>query len=298
MALNVEGFQQVLRKLVIEVHDQDDGDLEPCVICLEQIHDTGIAIPCKHASFDFQCLVTWLGERPACPLCQAIVTGVKYDIHVPGGEKVFWLPSRPAVNADSAALPGHWPRTGRIPRVLRRVPVVQDRQDTALNALLSRRRHIYRHDMYSLRVGSNPISNYREVTPQMIDADPKLLSKARNWIRRELQLFTYLNAGLQPGHTASHSHQQDLSVNSATSPSPRRIENPEFLLEYIIAMIRTVEIKGSGGQAEQLLREFFGTKHTRLFLHELQSWLRSPFDTLKEWDDAVQYMFVQGPRSM
>lgn len=68
-----------------------------------------------------------------------------------------------------------------------------------------------------------------------------------------------------------------------------RIGNPEYLLEYIVAVIRTVDIKGSAGQAEMMLRDFLGREYACLFLHELQSWLRSPFETLREWDAAVQY---------
>lgn len=69
----------------------------------------------------------------------------------------------------------------------------------------------------------------------------------------------------------------------------RRARNAEFLLEYIIAILRTVDIKGSSGQAEEILQEFIGRENTRLFLHELQSWLRSPFDSLHDWDKTVQY---------
>ncbi|EFR02762.1 hypothetical protein MGYG_09097 [Nannizzia gypsea CBS 118893] len=127
--------------------------------------------------------------------------------------------------------------------------------------------------MESLRVGSNRHSGYREVTPRMIDQDGKLLSRARRWIRRELQVFTFLS--LREGQ--SHANRGV------------RIGNPEYLLEYIVAVIRTVDIKGSAGQAEMMLRDFLGKEYACLFLHELQSWLRSPFETLGEWDAAVQY---------
>jgi hypothetical protein len=69
----------------------------------------------------------------------------------------------------------------------------------------------------------------------------------------------------------------------------RRGNNAEFLLEYIIAILRTVDIKGSAGQAEELLRDFIGRENARLFLHELQAWLRSPYTSLEDWDRHVQY---------
>jgi hypothetical protein len=69
----------------------------------------------------------------------------------------------------------------------------------------------------------------------------------------------------------------------------RRGNNAEFLLEYVIAILRTVDIKGSAGQAEELLRDFLGRDNARLFLHELQAWLRSPYTSLEDWDRHVQY---------
>ena len=67
----------------------------------------------------------------------------------------------------------------------------------------------------------------------------------------------------------------------------RRANNAEFLLEYIIAILKTVDIKGN--QAEDMLQEFLGRDNTRLFLHELKAWLRSPYMTLEDWDRHVQY---------
>lgn len=69
----------------------------------------------------------------------------------------------------------------------------------------------------------------------------------------------------------------------------RKANNAEFLLEYIIAILKTVDIKGSGGQAEDMLQEFLGRDNTRLFLHELRAWLRSPYTSLDDWDRNVQY---------
>ena len=69
----------------------------------------------------------------------------------------------------------------------------------------------------------------------------------------------------------------------------KRANNAEFLIEYIIAILKTVDIKGAGGQAEDMLQEFLGRDNTRLFLHELRAWLRSPYKTLEDWDRHVQY---------
>ncbi|EAT78084.2 hypothetical protein SNOG_14544 [Parastagonospora nodorum SN15] len=50
-----------------------------------------------------------------------------------------------------------------------------------------------------------------------------------------------------------------------------------------------VDVKASNGHAESLLADFLGRENSRLFLHELQSWLRSPYKKLEQWDEEVQY---------
>jgi len=124
--------------------------------------------------------------------------------------------------------------------------------------------------MFSLHVGSNRVSRFKELTPQIFSRDPELVSRARKWIRRELQVFEFLTP-------------------DKSSSSDRRANNAEFLLEYIVAILKTVDIQGSGGQAEDMLQEFLGRDNTRLFLHELRAWLRSPYTSLEDWDRHVQY---------
>lgn len=41
-----------------------------CVICLEQITERAISVPCNHYTFDFLCLASWVQQRSACPLCR------------------------------------------------------------------------------------------------------------------------------------------------------------------------------------------------------------------------------------
>lgn len=150
---------------------------------------------------------------------------------------------------------------------------------------LLRRRHVYRNQLFSLRVGSNRLSQYRELTPEHFNRDEELVSRARKWIRRELRVFSFLNPETEdeqrPRDRVSRAGQQRLEN--------RRANNAEFLLEYVIAILRTVDMKGSAGQAEELLRDFIGRDNARLFLHELQAWLRSPYTSLDDWDRHVQY---------
>ena len=140
------------------------------------------------------------------------------------------------------------------------------------DAALLRRRHIYQRNLYSSHVGSNRLSKYKELTPQIIARDEELVSRARKWIRRELKVFYFLSPdGAQEQGVA------------------RRASNAEFLMEYIIAILKTVDIKGAAGQAEDMLQDFLGRDNARLFLHELRAWLRSPYKALEDWDRHVQY---------
>ncbi|KAL4956443.1 hypothetical protein BDW69DRAFT_158479 [Aspergillus filifer] len=276
--------QQILQRTLQEVtqEQQQDDVADPCVICLEPISEPAIAVSCNHANFDFLCLVNWLEQRRNCPLCKSDVSSVKYDLEDPDGAKTYQLPDHPPPDAAST---GHIHPHGRLsqgnPRRPRRnrSPPRQTPDDPIL-----RRRHIYRNRLYSLRVGSNRLSQYREFTPDMFNRDEELVSRARKWIRRELRVFEFL----QPDP------QSDSASSSVSRPGQQRLENrrgnnAEFLLEYIIAILRTVDIKGSAGQAEELLRDFLGRDNASLFLHELQAWLRSPFISLEDWDRNVQY---------
>ena len=219
---------------------------------------------------------------------QGEVTGVKYDFHSPGGPKIYPLPpsSEPRRNlaAPLAVAPNrqfYGAGRGRVHRRRRPAQSPPHQQQQATDDPMSRRRRVYRDQLYSQRVGTNRLSQYREITPQVMNQDENLLSRARKWIRRELQVFAFLNPDNQ--ETTGNTDGGDVSTVR------RRANNAEFLLEYIVAILRTVDIKGSGGQAEELLQEFLGRDNARLFLHELQAWLRSPYNSLEDWDRAVQY---------
>ncbi|KAI9820850.1 MAG: hypothetical protein M1832_003483 [Thelocarpon impressellum] len=149
------------------------------------------------------------------------------------------------------------------------------RSAVGANAVIGRRRDVYRHQLYSLHVGSNRLSRFRDLTPGLFRNDEELVSRARKWIRRELQVFEFLGLGR--------------ARSEGGGAAARALDNAEFLLEYVVAILKTVDLKGSAGQAEEMLREFLGSENTSLFLHELGAWLRSPYTELEGWDRAVQY---------
>ena len=152
------------------------------------------------------------------------------------------------------------------------------------------------------------------------------MSRARKWIRRELQVFDFLSVDFGPSRpdltSSSVAHPQPSGTRTTTPTTTtgesvphaptttaqsqpddtlyrKRASNAEFLLEYVLAILKTVDIKGSQGQAEEMLSDFLGRENARLFLHELRAWLRSPYTDLESWDRHVQYPgLMQGGETM
>lgn len=243
----------------------NDAPQDTCVICLERISERAVAVPCNHLNFDFLCLVSWLQENPSCPLCKAKLTHVEYDWRSPEDHKTYQVPD-PATAPQKASSAPPPPPTGRWQRL--RVPRRQNQRfapyrPATPDSALARRRRVYAQKLYSAHVGTNRISQYRNFTPETFSTSPQLQSRARRFIRRELQVFPFLYSS---GHA-----------------------NAEFLLEYVIAILKRLEPKDSSGAAEELMQEFLGRENARLFLHELEQWLRSPYENLEDWDRHVQY---------
>lgn len=257
-----------------------------CVICLDEIQDEGEARPCQHRDFDYLCLTQWLSQSQKCPLCVQTVLQVHHSVD---GQDVIEAVRRPTPEAkrpsqhatparifsrDTRArfLHGHYTRRDRY----RERHPGRPAQQTSLG--LEGRKSVYRQRLFSKHVGSNRMSQYTELTPGLFQTDERLVSRARMWLRRELQVFPFL-AG--PQHDTSEPGE------STTAAQNRRQNHVEFLLEYIVAILKSVDIMC--GQAEDMVTDFLGRDDTRLLLHELRAWLRSPFGKLEDWDRAVQY---------
>ncbi|KAK3697620.1 hypothetical protein LTR37_017358 [Vermiconidia calcicola] len=246
-----------------------DATTETCTICLESISERAVAVPCNHLTFDFLCLISWLQERSTCPLCTLAVTEVQYDFRSPEDYKTYRPPKPDANNISESAFQRSRRRRGQ-DLVRRRAErwnlspaqAAASGEDPALE----RRRRVYRDKLFSLHVGANRISQYRDFTYEDFGNSPELQSRARMFLRRELKVFSFLDAAAVP-----------------------RGGNREFLLEYIVAILKTSELKGASGHAEDLLADYLGRDNARLLLHELEAWLRSPYTALEAWDRHVQY---------
>lgn len=246
-----------------KIHSGKFKDADACTICLETITDRAVAVPCNHLTFDFLCLVSWLQDHSRCPLCNAEVTDVQYEFRGPEDFKTYHVPKDAPQKKNESEYQNQRRRRGQdfIRRRSQRWALEQT-EDPALE----RRRQVYRERLYALHVGANRISGYRDFNSAEFTASAELQTRARIFLRRELQIFTFLD----------------------TSAAPRG-GNREFLLEYIVAMLRTNEPKGADGRAEDLLAEYLGRENAKLLLHELEAWLRSPCRRLDEWDQIVQY---------
>lgn len=248
--------------------------------------------------------LTLLQEHPSCPLCKAAIYKVRY-VDSTSNESFYRVPNAPRPrntdleNGDGDGNPALsnllWQRRNNDQRRRR------DRDATTTHITtptpgeaIERRRHIYRHQLYSLHVGSNRVSGYKPTpTPEQFATTPHLITRARLWIRRELQVFAFLSDP-EPATGGPSGSTNSTSSSASERELTRRRNNAEFLLEYIIAILKTVDIQGSVGQAEDMLADFLGRKHARLFLHELRSWLRSPAHSLVAWDKEVKYPDVAG----
>ena len=65
--------------------------------------------------------------------------------------------------------------------------------------------------------------------------------------------------------------------------------NSEFLVEYVVGILKNVSLRGSAGQAEEILAEVLGKENAQIFVHELNAFMRSPFTRLQSFDNFVQY---------
>lgn len=115
-------------------------------------------------------------------------------------------------------------------------------------------------------MGANSLSHYQIFTHQDFANFTELQSRARAFLRRELLVFTFLD-----------------------NDPVLRGGSRQYLMEYIVTILKLHDAKGADGKAEDLVSHFLGRENAKLLLHELQAWLRSPFSSLADWDGFVQY---------
>ncbi|OAA50559.1 RING finger domain protein [Metarhizium rileyi] len=285
--------RRILQDTLNEVAARAEDSADCCVICLDVITEPCEALPCSHHNFDYICLSSWLFHTPQCPLCKSEVVKVQHGLAEAPITTFFRQKASAsetrrnptATRSNDRSYLGR--RGGNRFRGQRGRRFHNEHIPTSVPDAVATRRDVYRHQRYSKHVGSNRLSRYRELTSNLFCTDMELVSRARMWIRRELRVFSFLTP--DGDHSDNESTAQSTPAGSRTAVQTRRANNSEFLLEYIIAILKSVDIMGSGGQAEDMLSDFLGRENTKLFIHELRAWLRSPFTKLEDWDRAVQY---------
>lgn len=215
-----------------------------CAICLSELCRPATLNPCLHL-FCLTCIERWTQQAESCPLCKSTISFFTSD-----ATRHYPLLAR-ARRRRQAEKERRFRRRGRW-----QVPVIQSQS-------LERRRNIYRRKSKSLYIGSNAQSQFRAInlTDLQGNAEPqrKMRAKAALFVRRELQIFDYLE------------------------------QNREYLLKYIVDGILT-RFDIHSESAHKLVADFLGAD-TDIFLHELRTFLRSPYKTLQDYDDAglIQY---------
>lgn len=248
------------------------SDTDNCTICLCPISERAVAAPCNHLSFDFLCLVQWLQSSAQCPLCKAAVVEVQYDFRDHNDYKRYVVPRALLSSATSRSFSEPYRHAGEESRIS---------CFRGENPALWRRRQVYEHQLYSLHVGSSAYSGYTDFTTQTFATSPGLQARARTFLRRELHA---IDAESRVGASAQTGGQR-----RQKSTLRRRQATTDYLVEFIIAVMRTHEAKSFDDRAAELLSEFMAVDNAHLLLHELTHWLRSPYVRLDDWDNAVQY---------
>lgn len=276
------------------------AETDRCVICQDDVADPSETMPCGHRQGCWDCVQKIMYTFGRCAYCRELISSLvrlstKQIVHNTTTSGPVFNPSDSSGDDLPHGRDGH--------RTTRRSSRDLD-GPSGIRRAVERRRAVYAQQRFSRHVGSNRHSRYREITPQTFRRDPDLVSRARKWIRRELLVFSFL----RPSETADPPEHARETARQTGRRCPRmdmarrRAQNAEFLLEYVIAILKTVDIAGSAGEAENMISEYLGRDHTRLFLHELRAWLRSPFTELSDWDKAVQYddgpppVFPEAPR--
>ncbi|KYK60791.1 hypothetical protein DCS_01929 [Drechmeria coniospora] len=261
-------------------HERGD---DICVVCLDPITEFCQLHPCRHHNYHFGCIDEWLSIGPGCPICTSRVSRI---VHGPIGQQRTTeyrsSPTSTVVPRAAAAFRG-------------RAPQPQTVLSWSLEPEgLPFRRHVYRHLRYSKHVGANRTSGYREVTRDMfcdLRLGRPLLDRARIFLRRELRVFAWLTTpetdSLVPfaGEDGGFFRRRRMRITV------------ERMLGHIVVLLQRLEIRGSDGSLEDDLTSHLGRENARLLLHELLSFLRSPYVTLAEWDRNVQYGDAREPEA-
>ncbi|KAJ7578349.1 hypothetical protein C8J56DRAFT_797856 [Mycena floridula] len=251
--------------------EEADDDEEQCCICLASIQDRTILPSCSH-EFCFTCIIPWLDKKHKCPLCaQDIGDHIIHRIRSRLDYKKVWLvplrtspePTRPT------SMPSSRPRPRRRIRERTWGSTREEREEMdRLDRAIEFRRGIYERGLYAKHVASNSYTRYKPYPSSATFASsPELISRTMQFLRRELRVWPNVDV--------------------------------EFLTPMILALMKVVDIRSE--TAVRRIAEFLdmdgrygeGTRYRNAehFVHEVYSYLRSPYKDLFMYDTIVQVRF-------
>ncbi|PHH62049.1 hypothetical protein CDD81_7605 [Ophiocordyceps australis] len=267
-----------------------------CVICFQAITQPCFLKPCGHHEFDHHCIGRWLQYEYSasecsrrslarCPICRENIIDIAASPSQVGQGKQITqtmpfghVPSRRG-NHSSNYRRSTWFRSDYAESRRRQRCTRRER------ASLDFRRTVYSHSLYSLHMGSNPLSGYREISRQRFQTEMQLQNRARAFLRRDLRAFSWLT-------TPDTDEDSAWPIDSSPAP-PSGAQRPRLALEklvsHIMRLLLVFEIRGSDGHLEDDLATHLGRANAKLFIHELHSFLRSPCHRIEDWDRMVRY---------
>lgn len=238
-----------------------------CSICLDTLTNPALAYPCNH-EFDFECIRRWNDLSSACPLCKARMQYIIHDVRGNEYRKYVCPVDRSELEGNRSI--GEIRRRRREEEQDRRFQRrLSDRRRSNLHCTskredeiaLSRRKFVYDHKLLASHVGTNQHSNFQAFTAQDVCRNVRNLKrKATMFLRREFKVFPFLE------------------------------DNVEFMLQYIVEGVLTrLDIQAPG--TLKLVGDYVGTDTARVLLHELRTFLRSPYEDLRSFDRSmlIQY---------
>ncbi|KAB5590155.1 Zinc finger, C3HC4 type (RING finger) protein [Ceratobasidium theobromae] len=240
-----------------------EGDEDHCIICLQPIIDRTVLIHCAHDRMCFVCIKKWSEQSRRCPLCNtAIGSHLIHQIRSQFDYQKYYLSPLPtSPHSNTIVVEARAAHRTRARRALTDEEQEQDELDQAIE----KRRWVYRHGLFAKHIASNAHTRFRpNPTPQQISNSPELQSRCQIFVRRELRVWPNLDV--------------------------------EFLTSFILSLVKSIDIRTEA--AVKLIGEFLDLSGRRSpsggtiaehFVHELYSYLRSPFRELPTYDAVAQY---------
>ncbi|KAJ8101743.1 hypothetical protein POJ06DRAFT_70045 [Lipomyces tetrasporus] len=270
------------------------SECDQCAICLFPIDSSKLVLtsPCNH-KWDLSCISQWLEVSPdrSCPLCKTAVKTIVFECAGLGDRasistRVFEdvQPPNKVVGPDDR----DW--SSRVEALIARDNYI----DRSYRLALERRKYVYRNRLRACYIGHNKYTRFknlgagRQFTTQMG-------MRARSFIRRELSIFPVLLSSDPYSFNNDSSNGSDHPQTHGVLATSREIE---FLTVYISSMLQLIDVQTAKGArtALNILSDYLGSTNASIFLHELYSFLSSPYKSVAEYDRIVQYKVVDSCR--